>query len=369
MKKPFRPRIEAVDAGSSALVAMQLGVPVEMARLVMERFDRGAGYLGPTAYSLVSALTNFALPQRLIHLRKLHDEAALLVRLGKVGTEADADERLKMLSWLAVIETTMLIGDLAALLSAVERWRNGDDFAAEYLQFEKVAPTIQRRDWNVTKVWHRLLAYPGNSSLSAMGMNGDQAAAFKGLLSETLGMAMNGVAAASAFLTPELRRLAVRYRHSLSVVSPASGPIYLASGISAKLRGEIAQSIVVLDIDIEGRERVLALRASLDDVASTVEAAHRIAAPAILLAGSVLLEADAPSHRGLKAMTSPRDLSDSERKSLFVYHGWPEDEGTIARHATGDVERNMDPFYRMAPISDLPADVKETPDSGGEPRR
>lgn len=344
---------------------MQLGVPSELAAEVIKRFDLGADYLGAEAYSLICALTNFSLPQRLVHLRKLYDEGALLVSVGKVGTQADADERLKMLNWLAVVETAMLIGDLAALLTAVERWRAGSDLATEYLSFERVAPAIGRAEWQTTKMWHRLLAYPGNSSLHSLGLSPAHELSFRRLLRETLELATEGMLWAREFLTPELRRVVIRYRHSLSVLSPASGPIYVASGASAKLRRDVGQSIVVLDADLDGRQHLLALQASIEDLSKTVEAAHRIANPAIFIAGSVLLEANSPAHRGLRAMTRTRTLSDVERQALGVYHGWPADETTIARHATGQVERNMDPFYRMAPSADLPAIIKDVPADTG----
>lgn len=178
-RKRYRPRIEGIDAGTALITAMQVGAPRELADAVRDRFDSGAGYLGPRAYSLVSSLTNFSLPQRLIGLRSLDEEAARLLRSGRVGREADADERLKMLNWQAAVETALLIGDLAALLAAVERWRNGGDLATAFLEFERVAPTIARNDWRSTKVWHRLLGYAGDSSLDGLGMTSEQRKSFK----------------------------------------------------------------------------------------------------------------------------------------------------------------------------------------------
>lgn len=181
------------------------------------------------------------------------------------------------------------------------------------------------------------------------------------MLAETIALAIDGVTWADEFLTPELRRVVIRYRHSLSVLSPASGPIYVASGLSPKLTRNVGESIVVLDIDSAGHDRVLALRAAPEDLSATVDAAQYIAAPAIALAGSILLEADSPAHRGLKAMTDSRALSEHEREALALYHGWAVHEGNVVSGATGTVVRNMDPFYRMAPVTDLPAPIEDAP--------
>lgn len=242
------------------------------------------------------------------------------------------------------------------------------DLAAEYLRFERVAPTIARNEWRTAKVWQRLLGYAGHAGLDGLGMTPQQRKSFKKLLAETIELGIEGVTWAAEFLTPELRRVAIRYRHSLSVLSPASSPIFVTSGLSPRLMRRVAESIVVLDIDAAGKDRVLALRARPEDLSDTVDAARRIAAPAIVVAGSVLLEADSPAHRGLMAMTDSRALTDPEREALALYHGWLIEEGRVISGAPGTVARNMDPFYRMAPVT-VPAPVRDDPSSPGQPDR
>jgi hypothetical protein len=316
---PYSPSVVAVSiTGGPASAPTKTMIGFAMTG-DLAQIREATDYLGAESHTLCSGYVNFGLPMRLNLLHALLDQA----RAGLRSVPLPA-ETLKYLQWTGLIHVCMLAEDLCAFVAAVESWRAyGTPIGPTYLTWPGSIPaTLGRRELHDAGYWQRMLLAFDPASVATAGLSPEEAAAFEALVDQSIARAVAGVGAAAAFMTPAVRRIYARYKHSSSLVSPLTNLIHLEGMILDP--APFYASLLVLDRNRDGKDDpvLLILECGEDDLLQTYEAAFSVANAMEVLVGTVLLQAEYPDHsRGIAiSVDDPRHVDPIQQSANVKFH-------------------------------------------------
>jgi hypothetical protein len=240
-------------AGSSKTVTLDYNAfekawllkPLELPDVAV---SRGRTLLGPLSYSVLRALVGVGLPSR---FQQAQDVWRRLYRSGyptdgqrDPGGEPVANVQSGVAYWELLGLTATVLEDLAALVHAVESWRDkgapaGLDCDVGMLYLDaRVYPSKVFSRAATSNFVARLFAYPDQPRIEAAGLAESEARALAQGVAASAEYLAEFFAFAQTIYTRRLHRTFIRWKHRAAVVTPDAAPVWLQFSPKTRARLE-----------------------------------------------------------------------------------------------------------------------------------